>query len=145
MGTSLVERKQPGADPPVRQLPLGLESPAHPADSAAGAARHLLARRSVLDDTLQRPPLEGATILLRTPPTPAALLLLAGRRARERFKNLLHMANLEVDVCNVAADALERLSIRVHALMFTDNLDHHPVRAPASLGRRHTHRIRRRV
>jgi diguanylate cyclase (GGDEF)-like protein len=123
MGTSLVERKQRSADLPVRQLPLGLESPAHPADSAAGAARHLLARRSVLDDSLQRPPSEGATILLRSPPIPAALLLLTGKRTRERFKNLLHMANLEVDVCNVVADALERLSIRVHALLFTDDLD----------------------
>jgi diguanylate cyclase (GGDEF)-like protein len=123
MGTSLVERNQRSADLPVRQLPLGLESPAHPADSAAGAARHLLARRSVLDDSLQRPPSEGATILLRSPPIPAALLLLTGKRTRERFKNLLHMANLEVDVCNVVADALERLSIRVHALLFTDDLD----------------------
>jgi diguanylate cyclase (GGDEF)-like protein len=123
MGTSLVERKQRSADLPVRQLPLGLESPAHPADSAAGAARHLLARRSVLDDSLQRPPSEGATILLRSPPIPAALLLLTGKRTRERFKNLLHMANLEVDVCNVVADALERLSIRVHVLLFTDDLE----------------------
>jgi diguanylate cyclase (GGDEF)-like protein len=123
MGTSLVERNQRSADLPVRQLPLGLESPAHPADSAAGAARHLLARRSVLDDSLQRPPSEGATILLRSPPIPAALLLLTGKRTRERFKNLLHMANLEVDVCNVVADALEQLSIRVHALLFTDDLD----------------------
>jgi two-component system cell cycle response regulator len=123
MGTSLVARNRRTADLPVRQLPLGLESPGHSADSAAGAARHLLARRSVLDDTLQRPPSEGATILLRSPPTPAALLLLTAKQTRERFKNLLNMANLEVDACNVVADALERLSIRVHALMFTDDLD----------------------
>ena len=71
----------------------------------------------------ERPPSEGATILLRSPPTPAALLLLTGKQTRERFKNLLHMANLEVDVCNVVADALERLSIRVHALLFTDDLE----------------------
>src|SRR5277367_2220034 len=123
MGTSLVARNRRTADLPVRQLPLGLESPAHSADSAAGAARHLLARRSVLDDTLEQPPSEGATILLRSPPTPAALLLLTDKQTRERFKNLLHMANLEVDLCNIVADALERLSIRVHALMFTDDLD----------------------
>ena len=123
MGTSLVARSPPNADLPVRQLPLGLESPAHSADSEAGAAQHLWARRSVLDDALERPPSEGATILLRSPPTPAALVLLTGKRTRERFKNLLHMANLEVDVCSVVADALERLSIRVHALMFTDDLD----------------------
>jgi len=123
MGTSLVARNRRTADLPVRQLPLGLESPAHSADSAAGAAGHLLARRSVLDDTLEQPPSEGATILLRSPPTPAALLLLTDKQTRERFKNLLHMANLEVDLCNIVADALERLSIRVHALMFTDDLD----------------------
>jgi diguanylate cyclase (GGDEF)-like protein len=122
MGTSLVARKQQHADLPVRQLPLGLESPANCADSAAGAARHLLARRTVLDDTLRRPPSEGATILLRSPPIPAALLLLTAKQTRERFKHLLHMANLEVEVCNVAADALERLAVRIHALMFTDDL-----------------------
>ena len=58
MGTSLAERKLQNADLTVGQLPLGLESPAHFADSAAGAARHLLARRTVLDDTLRRPPSE---------------------------------------------------------------------------------------
>ena len=123
MGTSLVERNQQHAELPVRQLPLGLENPANSADSAAGAARHLLARRTVLDDTLRRPPSEGATILLRSPPIPAALLSLTAKQTRERFKNLLHMANLEVDVCNVTTDALERLAVRVHALMFTDDLD----------------------
>jgi two-component system cell cycle response regulator len=123
MGTSLVARKPQHADLPVRQLPLGLEGPAHSADSAAGAAHHLLARRSVLDDTLRRPPSMGATILLRSPPIPAALLLLTGKRTRDRFKNLLHMANLEVDVCTGTADALQQLAVRVHALMFTDDLD----------------------
>ena len=123
MGTSLVERKQHDADLTVRQLPLGLEGPAHSFDSAAGAAGHLLARRSVLDDTLRRPPSMGATLLLRSPPIPAALMSLSRKRTSERFKNLLNMANLEVDVCNVAADALERLAIRVHALMFTDDID----------------------
>jgi diguanylate cyclase (GGDEF)-like protein len=123
MGTSLVERNRHNAELAVRQLPLGLEGPTHSADSAAGAARHLLARRSVLDGTLRRPPLEGATLLLRSPPIPAALLLLTGKRTRERFKNLLQMADLEVDVCSVAADALELLALRVHALLFTDDLD----------------------
>jgi two-component system cell cycle response regulator len=123
MGTSLAERRQQNADLAVRQLPLGLDSPGHSADSAVSAAGHLLARRTVLDDTLRRPPSEGATLLLRSPPIPAALLTLSGKRTRERFKNLLHMANLEVDVCSVPADALERLAMRVHALMFTDDVD----------------------
>src|SRR5581483_6867131 len=41
----------------------------------------------------------------------------------ERFKNLLNMANLEVDVSSGAIDALERLAARVHALLFTDDIE----------------------
>jgi two-component system cell cycle response regulator len=87
-----------------------------------GATQHLLARRSVLDDTLRRTQSVGATALLRSPPIPAALLMLTVKRTRERFKRLLNMANLEVDVCNNTADSLEQLATRVHALMFTDDL-----------------------
>jgi len=124
MGTSLVESKQGStrAELQARQLPLGLDGPAHAADSALGATQHLLARRSVLDDTLRRTQSVGATALLRSPPIPAALLMLTVRQTRERFKNLLDMANLEVDVCNNTPDALEQLATRVHALMFTDDL-----------------------
>ena len=119
MGTSLVERELQSAG----QLQLGLEGPTVAADLALGATQHLLARRSVLDDTGKRTPMAGATVLLRTPPIPAALVLLAGKQTRERFKNLLQMANLEVDVCSNLGDALEQLAARVHALMFTDNPD----------------------
>jgi two-component system cell cycle response regulator len=122
MSTFLQSDSQ-GADPSARQLQLGLDSPGHLADSTVGAARHLLARRSVLDDTVRRTPAGGATVLLRSPPTPAALLLLSGKQTRDRFKNLLAMANLEVDVSGNAADALERLAARVHALLFTDDLE----------------------
>jgi two-component system, cell cycle response regulator len=123
MGTSLVQSDAHAADVPVRQLQLSLDSPGHPADSAIGAARHLLARRSVLDDTLSRTPAAGATILLRSPPIPVALLLLKVKQTRERFKSLLQMANLELDVMTLAGDALEQLAQRVHALMFTDDLE----------------------
>jgi two-component system, cell cycle response regulator len=119
MGTSLRELDQHGTG----QLQLGLEGPALSADLAQGAAQHLLARRSVLDHTGRRSPSVGATVLLRTPPIPAALVLLSRKQTRERFKNLLNMANLEVDVCGNASDALEQLASRVHALMFTDDLD----------------------
>jgi two-component system cell cycle response regulator len=124
MGTSLVESKQSSArvEFQSRQLQLGLDGPAHAADSAAGATQHLLARRSVLDDTLRRTQSVGATALLRSPPIPAALLMLTVKKTRERFKSLLSMANLEVDVCNNTPDALEQLATRVHALMFTDDL-----------------------
>ena len=123
MGTSLLGSKPLGTEPPVRQLQLGLDGPGHAADSTVGATRHLLARRSVLDDSLSRTPAAGATLLLRSPPIPAALLLLTVKQTRERFKNLLQMANLEVDVCSSAPDGLEQLARRVHALMFTDDLD----------------------
>jgi two-component system cell cycle response regulator len=119
MGTSLVERNLHRA----AQLQLGLEGPTMAADLASGATQHLLARRSVLDDTGRRNPSVGATVLLRTPPIPAALVLLGCKQTRERFKNLLQMANLEVEVCANAADGLEQLAARVHALMFTDDLD----------------------
>lgn len=119
MGTSLVERNLQRA----AQLQLGLEGPTMAADLASGATQHLLARRSVLDDTVSRAPSVGATVLLRTPPIPAALVLLGRKQTRERFKTLLQMTNLEVEVCSNAADALEQLAARVHALMFTDDLD----------------------
>ena len=124
MGTSLVESKQSRAraELQARQLQLGLDGPSHAADSAAGATQHLLARRSVLDDTLRRTQSVGATALLRSPPIPAALLMLTVKQTRERFKNLLNMANLEVDVCTNTPEALEQLATRVHALMFTDDL-----------------------
>jgi two-component system, cell cycle response regulator len=123
MGTSLVQSNPTGAELPARQLQLSLDSPGHSADSAVGAARHLLARRSVLDDTLSRTPAAGATLLLRSPPIPAALLLLKVKQTRDRFKSLLQMANLEVDVSGTSSDAIELLAQRVHALMFTDDLD----------------------
>jgi diguanylate cyclase (GGDEF)-like protein len=110
------------ADPSAGQLPLGLDTPGHPADSMTGPAQHLLARRSVLEDALSRTPAAGATALLRSPPIPAALLALSRKQTRERFKNLLQMANLEVDLSGNAADALGRLALRVHALLFTDDL-----------------------
>jgi two-component system cell cycle response regulator len=123
MGTSLARSSSHGADLAARQLPLGLDTPGHLSDSTVGAARHLLARRSVLDNTLSRVPTTGATVLLRSPPSPAALLLLSRKQSRERFKSLLQMASLEVEVSTGAVDALERLALRVHALLFTDDPD----------------------
>ncbi|MDB6091119.1 MAG: response regulator receiver modulated diguanylate cyclase [Gammaproteobacteria bacterium] len=92
-------------------------------DTASGAAEHLLARRSVLDDTLRQAPSGRATLMLRSPPTPAALLLIEAKQTRDRFMGLLRMANLETDAPESAGDALELLATRVHALLFTDNLE----------------------
>jgi len=94
------------------------------ADPGTGAAQHLLARRRVLDETLQQrdsPPM--TSIMLRTAPSPAALLLIEAQLTRDRFAKLLPTANLEIDTAQNVDEALERLAERVHALMFTDNID----------------------
>ena len=98
--------------------------PSAPADPGTGAAQHLLARRRVLDETLQQgdsPPM--TSIMLRTAPSPAALLLIEAQLTRDRFAKLLPTANLEIDTAQNVDEALERLAERVHALMFTDNID----------------------
>ena len=94
------------------------------ADPGTDAARHLLARRRVLDETLQQRDSPAMTsIMLRTAPSPAALLVIEAQLTRDRFARLLSSANLEVDTARNADEALERLADRVHALMFTDNID----------------------
>ena len=98
--------------------------PSAAADPGTGAAQHLLARRRVLDETLQQgdsPPM--TSIMLRTAPSPAALLLIEAQLTRDRFAKLLPTANLEIDTAQNVDEALERLAERVHALMFTDNID----------------------
>jgi diguanylate cyclase (GGDEF)-like protein len=94
------------------------------ADASTGAAQHLLARRRVLDHTLQQQDSPTMTnIMLRAAPSPAALLMIETDLTRDRFAKLLPMANLEVDTAPNATEALERLAERVHALMFTDNIE----------------------
>src|SRR5437773_7497649 len=93
-------------------------------DSGAGAARHLLARRRVLDETLQRRDSPAMTsIMLRTAPSPVALLVIDAQLTRDRFARLLPMANLQIDMAQSLGEALEHLADRVHALMFTDKID----------------------
>jgi len=92
-------------------------------DPGTGAAQHLLARRRVLDETLQQrdsPPM--TSIMLRSAPSPAALLVIKAHLTGDRFAKLLPMANLEIDTAQSVDEALERLADRVHALMFTDNI-----------------------
>ena len=95
------------------------------ADPGTGAAQHLLARRRVLDETLQqqRDPPAMASIMLRKAPSPVALLVIEARLTRDRFAKLLPMANLEIDTAQDVDEALERLAERVHAVMFTDSID----------------------
>jgi len=93
------------------------------ADVGTGAAQYLLARRRILDDTLQQRDSPAMTsIMLRAAPSPAALLVIEAQLTRDRFAKLLPLANLEIDTARNADEALERLADRVHALMFTDNI-----------------------
>ena len=93
-------------------------------DPGTGAAQHLIARRKVLDDTLQQQDSPAMTrTMLRAAPSPAALLVIEAELTRDRFARLLPMANLEIETARNADEALERLADRVHALMFTDNID----------------------
>ncbi|TLY66431.1 MAG: diguanylate cyclase [Gammaproteobacteria bacterium] len=93
-------------------------------DSGTGSAQHLLARRRVLDETLQQRDSQAMTsIMLRRAPSPAALLVIEAQLTRERFAKLLPMANLEIDTVQNIDEALERLADRVHAVLFTDNID----------------------
>ena len=93
-------------------------------DAGTGAAQHLIARRKVLDDTLQQQDSPAMTrTMLRAAPSPAALLAIEAQLTRDRFARLLPMADLEIETARNADEALERLADRVHALMFTDNID----------------------
>src|SRR6266853_478999 len=79
------------------------------ADAGTGAAQHLLARRKVLDETLQQRDSPAMTsTMLRTAPSPAALLMIEARLTRDRFAKLLPLANLEIETARNADEALER-------------------------------------
>ena len=88
------------------------------------AAQHLLERRTVLDEALRpRDESETLSIMRRTPPIPVALLMIETESTRERFAKVLSGARLELDQAPNSDAALASLSSRVHALMFTDNLE----------------------
>src|SRR2546429_390900 len=98
--------------------------PSAGADPGTGSAQHLLARRRVLDETLhQRDSQAMTSIMVRRAPSPAALLVIEAQLTRDRFAKLLPMANLEIDTVQNVDEALERLADRVHAVLFTDNID----------------------
>jgi two-component system cell cycle response regulator len=93
-------------------------------DAASGTAAYLLERRAVLDRTLKHEDRSAmSSIMRRTPPLPAALLMIESSSTRERFEKLLSNANIEIEAAESTADALARLEARIHALLFTDRLD----------------------
>lgn len=90
---------------------------------ACGAAEQLIERRAALDEAL---PARGnsalTSILRRTPPAAAALVMIGTEATRTRFLKLLENANIETESAADVADAIQRLDQRVHAVMFTDCL-----------------------
>src|SRR5256885_8866121 len=66
-------------------------------DPGTSAAQHLLARRRVLDETLQRRGTPAKTrILVRKAPSPAALVMIGTQLARGRVAKLVPMAELQI-------------------------------------------------
>ncbi|MEP7245009.1 MAG: diguanylate cyclase [Gammaproteobacteria bacterium] len=109
--------------PPARRATDKAEH-AQPAVDVSGAAEHLLKRRAVLDQALRHQDSSAmANIMRRTPPSPAALLMIQSTVTRERFAKLLRNANIELDEAENAAGAIASLDDHIHALMFTDSLD----------------------
>lgn len=87
-------------------------------------ATYLLERRDTLDRTLQ--PRGDSTLsglLSRAPPVPVALVMLQSSSTRERYVKLLNNAEIEMDVVSDSRDAIDRLAQRIHAVLFTDQLD----------------------
>jgi len=91
---------------------------------ACGTAEQLIERRAALDEAL---PARGnsvlTSILRRTPPSAAALVMLGAEATRNRFLKLLENANIETESAVDVAAALRALDQRVHAVLFTDSLD----------------------
>ena len=91
---------------------------------ASGTAEQLLERRAALDKALPRSDTSAmASILRRTPPTAAALVMIESAATRERYVKLLENANIAVEEASSSIDALARLDQRVHAVLFTDRLE----------------------
>ena len=88
-----------------------------------GIAGYLIERRAVLDRILRRQDRSMSMILRRTPPAPAALLMIDAPALRERFSKLLRNANIEIDEASSITAAVTQLEQHVHAVMFTDRID----------------------
>src|SRR3569833_3000716 len=88
------------------------------------SAQYLLQRQEVLEQSEEGPSSAGLSGLLRrSPPSPAALLMIDSPEIRERYLKVLGMADVATEIANDAPDALVRLTDKIHALLFTDRLD----------------------
>jgi diguanylate cyclase (GGDEF)-like protein len=89
----------------------------------SAVAQQLLERRSVLEEFV--PPHERSTlasVLRRTPPSPAALVCIGDATIRARYFKCLTTADIAFDEVRDANTALARLDTKVHAVLFTDDL-----------------------
>jgi diguanylate cyclase (GGDEF)-like protein len=88
------------------------------------SAQYLLQRQEELEQAEEGPGSSGLSGLLRrSPPSPAALLMIDSREVRERYLKVLGMADVETETAVDGPDALLRLTDRIHALLFTDRVD----------------------
>ena len=88
------------------------------------SAAHLLHRQDTLDRTLGSQDASTlSSILNRTPPLPVALVMIGVDSTRERFVKLLNNAEIETEVSDSSRSALRSLFERVHAVLFTDQLE----------------------
>jgi diguanylate cyclase (GGDEF)-like protein len=88
------------------------------------SAQYLLQRQEVLEESEEGPNSAGLSGLLRrSPPSPAALLMIDSPEIRERYLKVLGMADVTTEIAYDAPDALVRLTDKIHALLFTDKLN----------------------
>jgi diguanylate cyclase (GGDEF)-like protein len=88
------------------------------------SAHYLLQRQEELEQAEEGPSSSGLSGLLRrSPPSPAALLMIDSNEVRERYLKVLGMADVETEIAADGPDALLRLTDRIHALLFTDRVD----------------------
>jgi two-component system cell cycle response regulator len=91
---------------------------------AGRSAQYLLQRQEVLERADENQDSAGLSGLLRrTPPSPAALVVIDSDEIRERYLKLLSMADIATEIATDANGALLCLTERIHALLFTDRLD----------------------
>jgi two-component system cell cycle response regulator len=87
-------------------------------------AQYLLQRQEVLERADENQSSAGlSTLLRRTPPSPAALVMIDSVEVRERYLKVLGMADIETETATDANEARLRLNEKIHALLFTDRRD----------------------
>jgi diguanylate cyclase (GGDEF)-like protein len=87
------------------------------------SASYLLERKASLERMLHRDDGSLTGVLTRSPPLPAALVMIQDAQVRERYLKVLHHAGIEAEIAADVMDGTLQLSSRTHAALFTDALD----------------------